>query len=59
MILMLKQKGYTVVMVEQNFRFAAPIADRFYVMEHGTIVEGFTADELPSKVSVLNELLGV
>jgi len=59
MILMLKRKGYTVVMVEQNFRFAAPLADRFYVMEHGAIVEGFTSDELPAKISVLTELLGV
>ena len=41
MILMLKARGYTIVMVEQNFRFAAPPADRFYVMEHGKIVEHF------------------
>ncbi|MBU67870.1 MAG: ABC transporter ATP-binding protein [Cupriavidus sp.] len=59
MILMLKAKGYTVVMVEQNFRFAAPLADRFYVMEHGAIVERFAADELQAKMPVLNELLGV
>ncbi len=59
MILMLKKKGYTVVMVEQNFRFAAPLADRFYVMEHGTIVERFAASELQAKMPVLNELLGV
>ena len=59
MILMLKQKGYTVVMVEQNFRFAAPLADRFYVMEHGSIVERFAANELQAKMPVLNELLGV
>ncbi|KJK10345.1 histidinol dehydrogenase, partial [Burkholderiaceae bacterium 16] len=59
MILMLKKKGYTVVMVEQNFRFAAPLADRFYVMEHGTIVERFAAAELQAKMPVLNELLGV
>jgi branched-chain amino acid transport system ATP-binding protein len=39
MIVMLRERGYTVVMVEQNFRFAAPLADRFYVMEHGRIVE--------------------
>jgi branched-chain amino acid transport system ATP-binding protein len=38
MITTLKAKGYTIVMVEQNFRFAAPLADRFYVMEHGQIV---------------------
>ncbi|AQV96068.1 ABC transporter ATP-binding protein [Cupriavidus necator] len=59
MILMLKQKGYTVVMVEQNFRFAAPLADRFYVMEHGSIVERFAANELQAKMPVLHELLGV
>ncbi|UDM50507.1 ABC transporter ATP-binding protein [Cupriavidus sp. MP-37] len=59
MIRMLKQKGYTVVMVEQNFRFAAPLADRFYVMEHGTIVERFAASELEAKMPVLHELLGV
>jgi len=59
MILMLKKKGYTVVMVEQNFRFAAPLADRFYVMEHGSIVERFAANELEAKMPVLNELLGV
>jgi branched-chain amino acid transport system ATP-binding protein len=46
-------------MVEQNFRFAAPLADRFYVMEHGQIVEHFAASELKEKQSVLNELLGV
>ena len=59
MITMLRQKGYTVVMVEQNFRFAAPLADRFYVMEHGRIVEKFGASELDAKMPVLNELLGV
>ena len=59
MITMLRQKGYTVVMVEQNFRFAAPLADRFYVMEHGRIVEKFGAAELEAKMPVLNELLGV
>ncbi|TDF63205.1 ABC transporter ATP-binding protein [Cupriavidus sp. L7L] len=59
MIRMLKQKGYTVVMVEQNFRFAAPLADRFYVMEHGSIVERFDASELQAKMPVLHELLGV
>ena len=59
MIKMLREKGYTVVMVEQNFRFAAPLADRFYVMEHGRIVEKFGASELDAKMPVLNELLGV
>ncbi|MBC5765537.1 ABC transporter ATP-binding protein [Ramlibacter albus] len=55
----LKAKGYTIVLVEQNFRFAAPLADRFYVMEHGRIVEKFDASELPSKTAMLNEFLGV
>ena len=59
MITTLRAKGYTVVMVEQNFRFAAPLADRFYVMEHGRIVETFDAAQLDAKMPVLNELLGV
>jgi branched-chain amino acid transport system ATP-binding protein len=59
MILALKAKGYTIVMVEQNFRFAAPLADRFFVMEHGQIVERFEASELTAKMPVLNTLLGV
>ncbi len=59
MIKMLKTKGYTIVMVEQNFRFAAPLADRFYVVEHGQIVEHFDAKDLGAKQSVLTELLGV
>ena len=59
MITTLKAKGYTIVMVEQNFRFAAPLADRFYVMEHGQIVETFASSELESKMPVLHELLGV
>ncbi len=59
MITTLKAKGYTIVMVEQNFRFAAPLADRFYVMEHGQIVESFAASALPEKMPILNQLLGV
>ena len=59
MIRTLKAKGYTIVMVEQNFRFAAPLADRFYVMEHGTIVESFAAAQLRAKEATLHELLGV
>ena len=59
MILMLKKKGYTIVMVEQNFRFAAPLADRFYVMEHGSIIEHFDANELQAKMPVLGSLLGI
>jgi branched-chain amino acid transport system ATP-binding protein len=59
MITTLKSKGYTIVMVEQNFRFAAPLADRFYVVEHGQIVETIAAPELNAKMPVLTELLGV
>jgi branched-chain amino acid transport system ATP-binding protein len=59
MITTLRAKGYTIVMVEQNFRFAAPLADRFYVMEHGRIVEAFGAGDLQAKMPVLHELLGV
>jgi branched-chain amino acid transport system ATP-binding protein len=59
MIMTLKARGYTIVMVEQNFRFAAPLADRFYVIEHGQVVEQFASQELDAKMPVLNELLGV
>jgi len=59
MIRALREKGFTIVMVEQNFRFAAPLADRFYVMEHGRIVEGFAASELDAKMDMLHEFLGV
>jgi len=59
MIRTLKARGYTIVMVEQNFRFAAPLADRFYVMEHGRIVETFASSELDARMPVLTELLGV
>lgn len=59
MITTLKGKGYTIVMVEQNFRFAAPLADRFYVVEHGQIVETIASSELSAKMPVLTELLGV
>tara|TARA_R110001583_G_scaffold74100_7_gene205499 strand:+ start:3812 stop:4579 length:768 start_codon:yes stop_codon:yes gene_type:complete len=55
----LKARGLTVVLVEQNFRFAAPIADRHYVMEHGHIVEEVQAQELAAKTELLNTYLGV
>jgi branched-chain amino acid transport system ATP-binding protein len=55
----LRQQGYTIVLVEQNFRFAAPLADRFYIMEHGQIVDGFAASQLPDKVGTLHKYLGV
>ena len=55
----LRSKGFTVVLVEQNFRFAAPLADRFYVMEHGRIVKQFGQSELASHMGLLQEFLGV
>jgi branched-chain amino acid transport system ATP-binding protein len=55
----LREKGFTVVLVEQNFRFAAPLADRFYVMESGRIVKQFEQSELRSQVGLLHEYLGV
>jgi branched-chain amino acid transport system ATP-binding protein len=59
MIRTLKSRGFTIVMVEQNFRFAAPLADRFYVVEHGKVVQAFAAEELPAKQAMLHEFLGV
>jgi len=59
MILALKAKGYTIVLVEQNFRFAAPLADRFYVMEHGAIVKQFAQHELTQNMGMLQDYLGV
>jgi branched-chain amino acid transport system ATP-binding protein len=58
-IRMLKQKGYTIVLVEQNFRFAAPLADRFCVMEHGRIVKAFDQAALAENMDMLHEYLGV
>jgi branched-chain amino acid transport system ATP-binding protein len=55
----LRAKSYTIVMVEQNFRFALPLADRFYLMEHGQIVEEFAAAELTAKMPMLDARLGV
>ena len=55
----LKAKGFTVVLVEQNFRFAATLADKFYVMEHGRIVKAFEQSELDSQMGLLQEYLGV
>jgi branched-chain amino acid transport system ATP-binding protein len=55
----LREQGFTIVMVEQNFRFAAPLADRFLVMEHGQVIQEFSQSELPSRVERLHEYLGV
>ena len=59
MVQTLRQQGYTIVMVEQNFRFAAPLADRFFVMEHGRILQQFTQAQLPANLERLHEYLGV
>ena len=59
MVLALRRQGYTIVMVEQNFRFAAPLADRFMVMEHGQVIQEFTQAELPQRLERLHEYLGI
>lgn len=59
MIKTLKAQGFTIVMVEQNFHFAAPLADRFYVIEHGKVALEFEAQALQTQMPALNELLGV
>ncbi|MGK3119364.1 ABC transporter ATP-binding protein [Pseudomonas corrugata] len=58
-LIKLKKKGLTIVLVEQNFRFAAPLADRHYLMDHGEIVEEISAAELESKQELLQNCLGV
>jgi len=55
----LKEKGYTIIMVEQNFRFAAPLADRHYVVELGRVVETVNKGELDARLDLLHEYLGV
>ena len=55
----LKEKGFTIILVEQNFHFAADLADRHYVVEHGSIAEMITRDELDSSRDKLNRYLGV
>ena len=59
MVLALRKQGYTIVMVEQNFIFAAPLADRFILMEHGEVIQQFTQAELPARMDRLHEYLGV
>ena len=59
MVVALRKQGYTIVMVEQNFVFAAPLADRFMVMEHGQVIQEFTQAELPARMERLHEYLGV
>jgi branched-chain amino acid transport system ATP-binding protein len=58
-IIELKKRGFTIVLVEQNFRFAAPLADRHYVLEHGEILATISKEELPGKMDWLHQTLGV
>jgi branched-chain amino acid transport system ATP-binding protein len=55
----LKNEGFTILLVEQNFRFAATVADRFYIVEHGKIIDGFANSELQSNMDKLHTYLGV
>ena len=55
----LKAQGFTILLVEQNFHFAATIADRYYVMEHGRIVDQFASDQLTANMDKLHDYLGV
>ncbi|AZB65846.1 ABC transporter ATP-binding protein [Cereibacter sphaeroides] len=55
----LRDRGMTVVLVEQNFRFASKVADRFYLMDHGRMVADFPVEELPANMPMLNSVLGV
>ena len=58
-IQMLKSQGFTILLVEQNFRFASTVADRYYIMEHGKVVERFANAELNGKLDKLHQYLGV
>ena len=58
-IRLLKQQGFTILLVEQNFRFASTIADRYYVMEHGRIIDAFANSELEANLDKLHDYLGV
>ena len=55
----LKDQGFTILLVEQNFRFASTIADRYYVMEHGRIIDQFANSQLQANIEKLHEYLGV
>ena len=55
----LKEQGFTILLVEQNFRFASTVADRYYVMEHGKVVHHFANSELNANLDTLHEYLGV
>ncbi|MQB44211.1 ABC transporter ATP-binding protein [Rhizobium sp. ICMP 5592] len=55
----LRERGMTILLVEQNFRFASRIADRFYLMDHGQMVAEFPVGELPERMEMLHKVLGV
>ncbi len=55
----LKERGFTILLVEQNFRFAATVADRYFVMEHGRVIDGFDAPELKTNLGKVHAYLGV
>jgi branched-chain amino acid transport system ATP-binding protein len=55
----LKSQGFTILLVEQNFRFASTVADRYYIMEHGKVVEGFANADLDANAEKLHDYLGV
>jgi branched-chain amino acid transport system ATP-binding protein len=55
----LKREGFTILLVEQNFRFASTLADRFFLMEHGKIIDAFANSELAGRMDMLHEALGV
>jgi branched-chain amino acid transport system ATP-binding protein len=55
----LKQEGFTILLVEQNFRFASTVADRYFVMEHGRIIDSFANSELEANMGKLHDYLGV
>jgi branched-chain amino acid transport system ATP-binding protein len=55
----LKNEGFTILLVEQNFRFASTVADRYYIVEHGKIIDGFANSELAANMDKLHTYLGV
>jgi len=55
----LKSEGFTILLVEQNFRFASTVADRFYIVEHGKVIDGFANSELQANMDKLHTYLGV
>ena len=59
LLVTLKKRGMTILLIEQNFRFASRVADRFYLMEHGKVVAGFPVGDLPDRMTQLHEVLGV